>query len=210
MFEYIVGKVNYSNTNYLILENNFTGYKIWTNNPDEFEKNTTIRLYVYTKIFQSNKGNFVYEYYGFKNILEKIFFENLVSINGIGPKTALNILKNDINFLKDLIRNDDVISLELLPGFSNKIATLVCSQLGYKLRNEKKEEVVGSKNNNNNVLTEIISALKALGYKKSDIELAVNVIGPKLDNYVNEDISTAISDAIKIILGEDESSSAKA
>lgn len=209
MFEYIVGKVNYSNDNYLILENNYTGYKIWTNNPNEFEKNTTIRLYIYAKIFQSNKGNFSFEYYGFKNIIEKIFFENLVAINGIGPKTALNILKNDVNFLKDLIRNDDIISLELLPGFSNKIAILVCSQLGYKFRNEKKEEVCESKNNNV-LLTDLISALKALGYKKSDIEMAVNIIGPKLDKYTSEDISTVISEAIKIILGEDESSSTKA
>ena len=166
-------------------------------------------MYIYTKIFQSNKGNYVCEYYGFKNITEKIFFENLVSINGIGPKTALSILKNDINFIKDLIRNDDIISLELLPGFSNKIALLVCSQLGYKLRNEKKEEKVNS-TNNGNLLADVISALKALGYKKNDIEMAVNVIGPKLDNYTNDDISTVISEAIKIILGGDESSSIKA
>ena len=209
MFEYIVGKISYANENYLILENNYTGYKIWTNNADSYENNTNLRLYIYTKIFQSNKGNYVYEYYGFKNISEKIFFENLVSINGIGPKTALSILKNDINFIKDLIRNDDIISLELLPGFSNKIALLVCSQLGYKLRNEKKEETVNS-TNNGNLLADVISALKALGYKKNDIEMAVNVIGPKLDNYTNDDISTVISEAIKVILGGDESSSIKA
>lgn len=209
MFEYIVGKINYSNDNYLILENNYIGYKIWVNNPNQYDKNSTIRLYVYTKMSQSNKGNYVYEYYGFKSIVEKIFFENLISINGIGPKTALNILKNDISLLKELIRNDDIISLELLPGFSNKVALIVCSQLGYKFRNEKNTETAND-SNNKTILKEVISALKALGYKKFDIENAINVIGPKLDTYSEEDISSVISDAIKIILGEDEPSSAKA
>ena len=104
MIEYILGKVSYKNSNYLILENNFKGYKVYMSDLASIEENSNIKVFVYTRVYQNNKSNFVFEYYGFKSIREKFFFETLLSINGIGPKTSLLILKNNIDMLKELIK----------------------------------------------------------------------------------------------------------
>lgn len=150
MYEYIVGKINYTNTNYVILENNFIGYKVFVNGIDNLDLNAFHRLYLYTRVTQNNKGNFVYEYYGFKTINEKFFFELLLTLNGIGPKTAMAILKNDVSLLKKLIKSNDIKTLETLPGFTNKLSIMIVNQLGYKLRNEiidNKNSTINSQEN---------------------------------------------------------------
>lgn len=210
MIEYIIGKVSYKNSNYLILENNFKGYKFFVSNATKFEENASAKIFVYTKISQNNKNNYVFEYYGFKTLKEKIFFEHLLSVNGIGPKTSLIILKNDLNLLKELIRNEDIDSLSALEGFTNKVALAIVSALSFKMKNEKINEFsndINQKNESNpnnsfNPIPDLVSALKALGYKKNMIEKAINILIPQLTNTNEDQISELISQAIKIISDE--------
>ncbi|MDE5767073.1 MAG: hypothetical protein K2H56_00845 [Malacoplasma sp.] len=211
MIEYILGKVSYKNSNYLILENNFKGYKVYMSDLASIEENSNIKVFVYTRVYQNNKSNFVFEYYGFKSIREKFFFETLLSINGIGPKTSLLILKNNIDMLKELIKNEDVESLSILEGFNQKIALSIISALSFKFKkenwieyennksNEKSDE---SKINKYNPIPDLISALKALGYKKSEIEKAMNCLVSEISDVTEDDLSDLISKAIKVILNE--------
>lgn len=196
MFEYIVGKINYLNSTYLVLENNFLGYKIYVSDPNKFEINKIQKVYLYIKVFQNTKNYLNYEYYGFKSLVEKIFFETLLSINGIGVKIALNILKNDLNLIKQLIRKQDVNTLASLEGLNAKLATNIISQLSYKMNLEKIND--DEKNLESNLVADIISALKALGYKKQEIEYAINKMSGQIDN--SKEASDLISCAIKLIL----------
>lgn len=223
MYEYIVGKISYSNTSYIVLENNFIGYKVFINKIDELDKNSFHRIYLFTKVSQNNKGNFIYDYYGFKSINEKYFFELLLTLNGIGPKTAMAILKNDISLLKNLIKTNDVETLESLPGFNGKLAIMIVNQLGYKLRNEtifKKNvddndllendsENNESKSNQTAIIADILNALKALGYKKSEIEFALCSMQEKNIFEKFNDINELISEAIKLIIDKNGYSSTK-
>lgn len=211
MIEYISGKISYKNGSYLILENNFKGYKIYMSDLSNIDDNGNIKLFVYTRIYQNNKSNLVFEYYGFKSIREKFFFETLLSINGIGPKTSLLILKNNIDVLKELIKNEDVESLSLLEGFNQKIALSIISALSFKLKKENWNECEQNKHidkteecneNKYNPIPDLISALKALGYKKTEIEKAVNAIVSRINNVTEDDLSDLISQAIKVILNE--------
>ena len=197
MFEYIVGKINYTNSNYVILENNFIGYKIYVSDPNKFELNKFQKIFLYSKIYQNLKNTFSYEYYGFKTLNEKIFFEQLLQINGIGVKSALAILKNDINLIKQLIKNQDINSLTSLEGFNNKIATHVVGQLSYKIKLEK-QDVASS--DSGEIVADIISALKALGYGKTEIEKAMVSIETEISKSSYEDISNLISLAIQSII----------
>lgn len=209
MYEYIIGKISYSNSNYIILENNFIGYKVFLNGIELLDKNSFHRIYLYTKISQTSKGNYSFEYYGFKTISEKYFFELLLSLNGIGPKTAMAILRNDLNLLKTLIKSNDIESLENLPGFNGKLAITISNQLGYKLRNEilfKKENCDKEENNHSNNISNLISALKSLGYKKSDVEFAINNIQSQLNNFNEYELNDLISECIKIIINNENSS----
>ncbi|WP_412032151.1 Holliday junction branch migration protein RuvA [Malacoplasma muris] len=219
MYEYIVGKINYTNTNYVILENNFIGYKVFVNGIDNLDLNAFHRLYLYTRVTQNNKGNFVYEYYGFKTINEKFFFELLLTLNGIGPKTAMAILKNDVSLLKKLIKSNDIKTLETLPGFTNKLSIMIVNQLGYKLRNEiidNKNSTINSQENDsldNNwmeKIPDIVNSLKVLGYKKQDIEYALNELENNSNTNNGLDINDLVSEAIKTIINKNGHTTIKA
>ncbi len=201
MYEYIVGKVNYSNSNYLILENNFIGYKIFVSDSEKFEINKIQRVYIYTKIYQNLKNNFLYEYYGFKTLYEKIFFEWLLQVNGVGTKIALSIMKNDINLMKDLIIKNDIEALNSLSGFTNKISLNVTHFINQKIKNEP--ECHKNKNTCSENLCDLVSALKALGYKKNQIEKAVSLLESKIINSKKDDISDLISLAIQAIVNHE-------
>ncbi len=210
--EYINGKVTYSNKNYVVLEANSIGHKIYINDSMAFDNNQLYRIYIYQKVSQTNKGNFLFEYYGFKDPQEKIFFEQLINLNGIGPKTALNILKTNLDELKSLIKTKDYKALETLPGFNKKIAWQIINDISYKLNFEFKNEN-HTTNNNQTITTKIsdlVSALKALGYKKEEVEIALSEIPLKIENYRSMELSDLISETIKIIIGGNESNSIKA
>ena len=66
------------------------------------------------------------EIYGFDSIEKSNFFRDLLSCQGIGPKTALQIMQNDLNLIQSLIRDSDSNGLSQLPGINAKTAhTLV-------------------------------------------------------------------------------------
>lgn len=210
--EYINGKITHINKNYIIAETNSIGYKIFINDSICFENNQYYRIYVYQKISQTNKGNFAIENYGFRSSSEKNFFEQLINLNGIGPKTALNILKTNLEDLKTLIKTKDYKALEILPGFNKKIAWQIINDISYKLNLEIKTDSLDNMNNNsgNTKLAELVSALKALGYKKDEVEIALSKLPAKLENYRSLELSDLISETIKIIIGDNEFNSIKA
>lgn len=197
MIEYIIGKISYSNDKFIILENNFKGYKIWMNRISELDNSIFNRIYVFVKTSANSKNYQISEIYGFKMPQEKSFFETLISATGIGPKTALLIMQNNIDLLKELITTKKIDDLENLPNFTRKLAINLCNQLSYKIFVNKKETINDEVNSNNSTsVGEIVSALKSLGYKKSEINLAINSI----DLNLLKDTNTAISEAIKNIV----------
>lgn len=212
MVDYMVGKITYKNDYYILLESNFKGYKIFVSDSNKFDSDNLSKIFTYVKVYQNNKNTFVYEYYGFKTLKEKIFFETLLSVTGIGPKTALIILKNNLDVLKELIRNEDVSSLSALEGFNQKNSLAIISALSFKMKNEringenymhgeKPEEVVRDENGYN-ATADLISALKALGYKKNVIEKALSHLIKDVTTTKQDGLNDLISKAIKVILNE--------
>lgn len=202
MFEYLIGKIIYKNEKYIILESNFKGYKIFINDSSKINLNEINKIFLFYKISQNNKGYFLCEYYGFKTVVEKIFFENLLTVNGVGPKIALQIMKNDLNILKSFIANKNINGLIELENINYRLASVLCNQLSYKFSSSKFLDIELNENprKNLNYVEEISAALKSLGYKKNDISFAINSLDKELNN-----VNDAISEAIKIIVNKNES-----
>lgn len=197
MIEYIIGKISYSTDKFIILENNFKGYKIWMNKISDLDSSIFNRVYVFVKISTNSKNYQISEIFGFKTPQEKYFFETLISATGIGPKTALLIMQNNIDLLKELITTKNIDDLENLPNFTKKLAINLCNQLSYKIFIIKKESQSNDIDSNTTTsVGEVVSALKSLGYKKNEINLAMNSI----DLNSLKDTNTAISEAIKNIV----------
>lgn len=125
---YIKGKVINLINNYVIIEANNVGYKIYTNNYNIIDNDI---LYIYESFIDQKLT-----LYGFLSIDELKMFELLLEINGIGPKTALKIL-TQIS-CNDLIKYSvDNNSKELLkvPSINSENYLIISSKIKKNFKN---------------------------------------------------------------------------
>ncbi len=178
MYNYIKGKITYITSNYIVLENNNIGYSIKTPNPFSFtEKEETI-IYTYLHIRED-----IQELYGFKTMDEKELFLKLLSVKGIGPKSALAIVANDdVKRLEEAIISADVNYLRKFPGVGVKASSQIILDLQGKLSTDALK-------NTDPAVSNVKEALKSLGYSNQELK--------KIDKYLNENLGLPIEVLIK-------------
>ncbi|XQP55997.1 MAG: Holliday junction branch migration protein RuvA [Mycoplasmoidaceae bacterium] len=202
MYSYIVGKVVSVHKKSIVLENNYVGYLVYVPKTDNFETGKTIRLYIHKYTYLSNKNALKEEFYGFRHWEEKEFFMNCLNISGIGPKSGMNFLQNDINVLKQLISNKDTDALEQLPGISKKYAYLLVEYLA--------DFYVKNKAENYDNIADVINVLKTLGYNQEDINFAINRLCETNSIESTMETSDVVAMAIKLISTRNEAAVPKA
>lgn len=202
MYSYIVGKIISINKKSITLEHSYTGYVINVGKPSNFTVGKITKIYLHKHCYITNKNSFNEEFYGFKIYEEKQFFLNCIAISGIGPKTAMNFLQNDINLLKQLIINKKINELEKLPGVSKKFAYLLVDYLGnYYVKNKLE---------NYDYVVDVVNVLKTLGYSQDDINFAINKLCETNQITNSMETSDIVSMAIKLISTKNEATIAKA
>lgn len=111
--------------------------------------------------------------YGFATSDEKLAFEKLISISGIGPTLAQKILSGiDPNDLADAIARADTRKLSSIPGVGKKTAERICLELRDKFVLTATPAVPAAPTRLS-VDDDVQSALVNLGYRAKDAELAV-------------------------------------
>lgn len=198
MINYLVGKVTYIGTKFLLLESNWVGYYIHINNPEMYELNKNKRIFIHKTMKLNNKNEIIHNYYGFVDFASKCMFDWLQNVPNIGPKTALTILKNNVQDLIYYIQTNNVQQLINLPGISEVMAKNICNQLNKitafsdmkPVRNETSERHMGFD------IKELQEALKSLGYDKEAITQSVHALWKQKDANL-QDISEALSWCIK-------------
>ncbi|MES2203789.1 MAG: Holliday junction branch migration protein RuvA [Pseudomonadota bacterium] len=117
--------------------------------------------------------------YGFFEERERIFFRNLIKVNGVGPKLALTILSNfDPNAFVICVTQNDVAGLTRVPGVGKKTA----ERLIIEMRDRLDDTVLSMPLNHNipassnSAVQEALSALVALGYKPQEASKAMGQI----------------------------------
>lgn len=202
MYSYVVGKVVSLNKKSITVENNYMAYVVNVGKPNEFEQGKVQKIYLHKYCYLSNKNTIQEDFYGFKYWQEKDFFLSCISISGIGPKSAIGFLKNDINLLKQLISNKDIQALEALPGISKKFAYLLVEYLS--------DFYVKNKAENYDNIADVINVLKTLGYSQDDINFAINKLCETNAIENTMETSDVVSMAIKVISIKNEASVPKA
>lgn len=102
--------------------------------------------------------------YGFETKEGLSWFELLLSVSGIGPKSALSILSSaDAKVLEEAIRRDDPSSLSRSFGIGKKTAEKIVLELREKVGTALEGEATGSDDD-----TDIIEALLSLGYSAKE------------------------------------------
>jgi len=169
MIAYLKGNLIKKSPNYVILDIGGVGYRAWiplSTYLNIGNLNEVVGLFIYTHLTDNSLS-----LYGFSTEDEKDIFLKLISISGIGPKLALNVLSGiGASDLEEAIRQSDVDRISLIPGIGKKTALRIALELQEKL--EKKEKVLAAKGSQEK--EDLISALMNLGFKRKEIEMIVN------------------------------------
>ena len=191
MIGYLKGNLAFKDPTFVIMDVNGVGYEVM------------ISLYTFSKIKDLESCLLYTHFYvkedaqtlfGFSDKEEKSIFLQLISINGVGPNTALMINSSlTVGELKNAIVNEEVGVIQKVKGIGSKTAHRIILELKDKIKKEGYDvgtAMVGS----NSLRHEALSALLTLGINKNMAEKGVDRILKNLGN----DIS--LEDLIKSVL----------
>lgn len=179
MYNHIKGQITEITPNAIVLENNGVGYIIKTANPYSYQVGETIKVYTHLHVRED-----AYELYGFKTADTRNLFLELISVRGIGPKSALAIIANDDPAsLRAAIKASDAKYLQKFPGIGPKASGQIILDLQGKLAKE-----IEASPTHPTVRT-VKEALKSLGYSVQELK--------KLDSFLNDHLSDSIESLIK-------------
>ena len=166
MFEFIEGKLVQIFPNYIVMNVNGIGYKIFCPNPYIYKDQLSTCIICYVEQIVREDSLTLY---GFRDIEEKNIFLTLNKVSGIGPKSALSILAaGDNQGLINAIETNDSSYLTKFPGVGKKTAQQMILDLSgqLSLSDESNQQ---DKINNQDILQNVSDALSGLGYSQREI-----------------------------------------
>lgn len=187
MLAYIKGTLEMKMTGYIVIDVGGLGYKVFMSDSG-IEKlgniGEIVKVHTYYKVREDDIS-----IYGFNTLEELKMFELLISVSGVGAKTALGMLAvcEPTEFALAVI-TEDVRTLTQMPGIGAKSAQRIILELKDKIKKEQQiqelTEATGKmsgaktkleeKIESEEKIEEAIAALQVLGYNKREIEKAFN------------------------------------
>jgi len=185
----ISGKVVHKDLNFIILDASGVGYKIFVP-PDTLakviaSKEGRVSLWTHLAVREN-----ALDLYGFSDKKELDFFEMLIGISGIGPKSALAILGiASVDIIRSAVSSGDTTYLTKVSGIGRKNAEKIVLELKDKLSKDD-----GFDSLNLGEESDVVETLKTLGYKPNEIREA-------LKNVPKETAGTSqrVKEALKIL-----------
>ena len=189
------GKIDNYSENFIDLDVKDIIYRIlMTNSNVEFFKEITaeIEIFIY-EIIKEDSRTFI----GFKNFQEREVFSDLLSVQGVGSKMAINIMSSlECNEIITSIKADEISKLTKVSGVGQKLAKRINNELKEKL--QKKFELSDFKISEQDqmIKNDLISCLVNLGYPtKISESTAIEVISKNANN----DLESLIPIALKML-----------
>lgn len=183
MYSYLKGIVTEIKANYITVETNNIGFLLHVPNPYYFSLGEMATVYVYQKVTEDEIS-----LYGFESLEQKELFLQLISVNGIGPKSAKAILAaGSVSSIQQAIESGNAKYLQKFPGIGPKASQQIILDLQGKIDLSTSLAL-------DDHLNEVDLALQALGYNAKEIKKIL----PKLD--ASKPTSTLIKDALKFML----------
>ena len=177
MFDYIKGELVYTGDNSIVVENNGIGYSILSNlRTISLLPDIGCNVKIYTKLVHKEDSMTLV---GFKQKEDRVIFDILTSVSGIGTKVALILLDEfSGSELIDYVINEDYKAISRAKGVGQKLAQKIIIELKGKLTDRKTTiNIVQSKFENNNVNSEVITdvqtILQSLGYNRDEYTKAI-------------------------------------
>ena len=167
MYEYFEGTIQAVTPAYIVIDVNGIGFRLLVANPYDFEAGKQTRIYVQLIIRENDQT-----LYGFETAADKRTFNQLLSVTGIGPKSALAILANvSSGGLATAIAQDDVKFLTKFPGIGKKTAAQIILDLKGKITTDAQPAAATIMPTADQVAPELTDALKAFDATTTDAYL---------------------------------------
>lgn len=193
MISFLRGKVIFKGESFLIIETQGgTAYKVFIGkeaaaNFESRDKNKEIEIW--THLYQRED---TIELYGFQNYAELEFFETLIKVPGIGPKSGMAVFEvASVDVLKNAIASGQTQYLTRVSGIGRKTAEKIVLELRDKF-GAKAGAVFQFKEDE-----EVFEALKSLGYSPRDIRETLSKIPKEKTGVQNR-----LKEALKILGGQ--------
>jgi Holliday junction DNA helicase RuvA len=196
VYDYINGIFAGVNKDYITIENNNIGYKVFTSGTtlaNMPQISDMVTLYIQQIVREDFIG-----LYGFLTREELNMFNLLLGINGVGAKASLSLLSiSSVNNLKYAVLSGDEKTLTRAPGIGKKTAQRIILELRDKLKSEEivKENIEGMEAvGTNRNASEALEALVALGYSEKEAEAALKNVS------TDEPIENIIRNSLKHLM----------
>jgi len=174
MISLLKGKVFSKNNDALVVETaGGVGYDVRMTllRTSQYTVGQEVLLYTYLKVTDSS-----HDLYGFESTEEKDFFELLMTVSGVGPKSAMNILSlGDMHEIQSAIARGDVKYLTGVQGMGKKTAERLVVELKNKITNTGSTK---TSDEDNESLGDVIDGLMALGYSREEAKRMIKGVDP--------------------------------
>lgn len=181
MYSYIKGTIAEIGLSNVVIDNHGIGYFIAMARPEKYHIGEEQTIYVYQYIREDENS-----LYGFVTKEEKELFLKLINVKGVGCKMALGMFTGAVDGIIEAIEKEDISYLKKFPKVGEKVARQIILDLKGKLVSSMSDTVKVDH-------TELIEALKALGYKAQVIQKIL----PKID--AKATIEVQIKEALKLL-----------
>jgi len=137
-----------------------------------------------------------FQLYGFSSKDERKLFKLLVSVNGVGPRTAMSLISSaSVHDVCDFIASSNSHALMSIPGIGRKTAERVILELKDRIQHAGLGESAGRQHGGEVVRAEAADALVALGYSRLEVERAIRDVlskEPSASKSVEELVRSAL------------------
>lgn len=176
MIATLTGIIAEKNVDLVVLDVNGIGYGLYVTSEDHggLPSGKEARLYIYEHIRENS-----YDLFGFAKLETKQLFMQLLNVNGIGPKMAINVLSiGNVSAVRQAIASGDVKFIQGAPGVGKRVAERIVVELKDKVGLEG-VELSGTgilQSETYAKQDEAVEALISLGYSAQDAITALKAV----------------------------------
>jgi len=177
MIALLTGSIAYKSPDHIILDVNGVGYRVLIPFSTYYElpESGLVSLHIHTSVRED-----AIQLFGFRTRLEKSFFQLLLTVSGVGPKLARDILSNiQPAPLAQALMQGDIQKLSTIPGIGKKTAERLILELREKVRKLDLGEAPAAeprKIPEEDIQEDVISALQNLGYKEPQVRKVLSAL----------------------------------
>lgn len=195
MFEYLKGHVQYKKPEYVALDINGIGYKIYISlkTYENIEKEKEVLFFIHNYIKEDE-----FKLIGFLNERDRAMFQMLLGVSGIGVSLALSILSSfTVSEIKKMVLEENSVTLKKVPKLGEKKSKQIILDLKNKIKSLDILAIEGEEKPDTSAILEeeLYLALESLGYSKKEIDKILS----KEELGELKDIETAIKFVLKKI-----------